>query len=87
MKYGTAFLKDSAVFKPQIDMNAVPPSPSTFGEHMQTLAVIRGQEQLPAMTFQPGSRQMRLVLEKKQSPKFRLVLSPNVEPNSTPILE
>jgi len=36
MKYGTTGLKVRAVVKPQIDTTAATPSPTTFGEHMQT---------------------------------------------------
>jgi len=40
VKYGTAKLKVPAVVTPQIDMTAVSASPTTAGEHMQTLHII-----------------------------------------------
>jgi hypothetical protein len=40
MKYRTAELKVLAVVKPQIDTTAATPSPTTVGEHMQTLEII-----------------------------------------------
>jgi len=64
MKYGTAKLKVPAVFKPQIDTTAAPPSLTTFGEHMQALDIVRGQEQMAAVICRPGGGHMRLGSEK-----------------------
>jgi len=85
MKYGTAELKVPAVVKPQIDMTAAIPSPTTFGELMQTLDIVPGQTQMPAVTSQPGSSQMWLGSEKPQSYKFIPVFLPDAAPDSTPI--
>ena len=70
MKYGTAELKVPAVVNHQIDQIAATPCPTTFGERMQTLEIVSGQSQMPAVTLQPGSSQMRLGSEKPQSHKF-----------------
>jgi len=50
MNYGNSELKVPAVAKFQIDMTAAIPSPTTFGEHMQTVDIVRGQLQMPAVT-------------------------------------
>jgi len=60
MKYGTAELKVPAVFKPQTDTTAATLFSTAFGEHMQTLDIVRAQEQISAVTPRPGSSQMRL---------------------------
>jgi len=85
MKYGTSELKVPAVVKPQIDMTAATPSATTFGELVQTLHIVHRQSQMPAVTSQPGSSQMKLGSEKPQPHKFIMVLSPNMAPSSTPI--
>jgi hypothetical protein len=50
MKYGTAELKVLAVVKLQNDKTAATPSPTTAGEYMQTLEIVRGQSEMPAVT-------------------------------------
>jgi len=85
MKYGTAELKVPAVVKPQIDMAAATPSPTTFGERMQNLDIVCGQSQMPVVTSRPGSSQIRLGSEKPQSYKLIPDISPDTAPNSTPI--
>jgi hypothetical protein len=60
MKYGTAELKVPAVVMPQIDMTTATPSQTTVGEHMQTLDIVQGQTDMPAVTARPGSSQIRL---------------------------
>jgi len=60
MKYGTTEWKIPAVRKTQEDSTAVTPSPTTFGEHMQALDIVPGQSQMPQVTSQPGTSQMRL---------------------------
>jgi len=85
MKYGTAELKVPAVVNHQVDPIAATPSPTTFGEHMQTLEIVSAQSQMPAVTSRPGSSQMRLGSEKPQSHKFIPLFSPIAEPDSTPI--
>ena len=85
MKYRTAAFQVPAVVKLELDLSAATPSPTTFGEHMQTLHIVRGQSQMLAVTSQPGSGQMRLGLKKPQSHKFIRVLSPDVVTYSMPI--
>jgi hypothetical protein len=74
MKYRTTELNVPAVVTPQIDTTAATASLTTAGEHMQTLDIVRGQLEMPAVTSQPGSSQMRLRSEKPQSKKFVSVL-------------
>jgi hypothetical protein len=50
MKYGTAKLRVQAVVMPQIDTIAATPSPTTAGEHVQTLDIFLGQSQMAAET-------------------------------------
>jgi len=85
MRYGTTELEVPAVVKPQIDTTAATPSPTTFGEHMQTLDIIRGQSPMTAVTSRPESIQMRLGSEKPQSHQFIPVFLPNVATDSVPI--
>ena len=70
IKYGTTELRIPAVVKPQIDTTAATLSPTTFGKHMQTLDIVRGQSPITAVTSRPGSSQMRLGSEKPQSDQF-----------------
>jgi hypothetical protein len=53
MKYRTAELKVPAVDNRQIDLIAATPSPTTFGENMQTLEIVSGQSQMPVVTSRP----------------------------------
>jgi len=85
MKNGVAILKVLAGVKHQIDTTAATPSPTTFGEHMQTLDIVHGQLQMPAVISWPGSSQRRLGLEKLQLHKFKLVFLPNAPSDLTPI--
>ena len=66
LKYGTAELKVPAVVTPRIYTTAASASTTTAGEDMQTLDIVRGQLEMPAVTSQPGSSQMRLGSEKRQ---------------------
>jgi len=50
MKYEMAKLKVPVVVKPQIDMTAATPPPTTMAEHMRTIDIVRGQSQMPAVT-------------------------------------
>jgi len=67
MKYTTTELKVPAVVKPHIDTTAATPSPTTFGGHMPTRDIVRGQSPMTGATSRPGSSQMRLGWEKPQS--------------------
>ena len=84
-KYWTAKLKVPVVVKPQIDMTAGTPSSRPFGEHMQTPDIFHRQLQMPAVTSRPETNQIWLGLEKPQSHKFILVLSPDTAPDWIPI--
>ena len=83
MKYGMTELKVPAVVTPQIDMAAVAASLTTAGENMQTPDIVRGQLEMPAVPSQPGSSQMRLGSEKRQSNKFVPVLFADTTIDST----
>jgi len=85
MKYGTAELKVPAVVTPRIDTTVASASLTTAGEHMQTVDIVRGQLEMPAVTSQPGSSRMRLGSEKPQSNKFIPVLSLDVATDSMPM--
>jgi len=63
MKHGTAELKVLPLIKPQIVTTAPTTPPTRFGEHMQALDIVRGQ-QMPAVTTRPRSGQMMLGSEK-----------------------
>jgi len=78
-------LKVPAVVTTQIDTTAASASPTTAGEHMQSLDIVRGQLVMPAVTSQPVSSQIRLGSEKPQSIKIIPVLAPDAATNSTPI--
>jgi len=64
MKYATTESRVPAVVKPQIDTTVASPSLGTYGEHIQTLDIVRGQSPMTAVTSRPGSSQMRLGPEK-----------------------
>jgi hypothetical protein len=85
MNYGTVKLKVPAVVKHQIDTTAGTPSPTGVGEHMQTLEIVRGQSEVPAVTSRPVSSQMRLGSEKPQSHEFIPVLLPGTATDLRPI--
>jgi hypothetical protein len=50
MMYVTAELKVQAVVKLQMDTSAATPSPTTIGEYMQTVHIVREKLQMPAVT-------------------------------------
>jgi len=83
MKYETTEMKVLVVVKPQIDMTAATPPPTTFGQPMQTLDIVCRQSQIPAVTSRPGSSQTRLGCEWPQLHKFLQVVSANGAPDST----
>jgi len=85
MKYRTTELMVLAVFKPQIDTTAATPSPTTFGEQMQTLHMVRGKSPMTVVTSRPGSSQMRLGSENPQSHQYIQVFSPDAATDSMPI--
>jgi hypothetical protein len=77
MKYGTAELLVRAVVMPQIDPTAATPSPTPVGDYMDTVDIVRGQSEMPAVTSRSGSSQMRLSSEIPQSHQFIPVLFPS----------
>ena len=58
--YGTAKLKVAAVIQPQTDDGTAIPSPTTFGEPMETLDSITSESRMPQVASRPGSCHMRL---------------------------
>jgi len=83
MKYGTTELEVLAVVKTQPDRTAATPSPTTFGELMQVLDIILRQSQMPHVTSQQGSSQMRLGTEKPQANNHILSRMPDALPDSS----
>jgi len=83
MKYGTAELKVLVVVTPSVNTPAASASPTTAGEHIQTLDNVRGQLVMLAATSRPGSSEMRLGSENPQSIKFIPVRSPDTVDDST----
>ena len=64
MQYGMTELKFPAVVKSQTDLTAPTPSPTSFGELMQTHDIFPGQSQMPQGTSRLGSSHMWLGSEK-----------------------
>jgi len=67
MKYETTELKVPAVGKPQTDLTAATPLPTTFGELMQALDIVPGPSEMPQVTSRQGRSQMKLGSEKPQA--------------------
>ena len=84
MKYANVELKVLAVVKPQIDTTPATSSPTTVGEHMQTLQLMREQSEMPAVTSRPGCRQVREGSEKPQSHQFIPDISPGMATDLMP---
>jgi len=85
MKYGTTELKIPAVGKPQEDSTAATPSPTTFGELMQSLDIVPGQSKMPQVTSRQGTSLMRLGSEQPQADNHIVLPMPTAEPDSSPI--
>jgi hypothetical protein len=85
MKYWMTKLNIVAVGKPQEDSTAATPSPTTFGELMQALDIVPGQSQMPQVTSQQGTSQMRLGSEKPQADNHIVPPMPAAVPDSSPI--
>jgi len=84
-KYGTTELKIPAVGKPQEDSTAATRSLTTFGELMHALDIVPGQSQMPQVTSQQGTSQMRLGLEKPQADNRTVPPMPTAVPDSSPL--
>jgi hypothetical protein len=50
MQYGTTELKVLGIGKPQTDLTAATPTPTTFGELMHELDIVPRQSQMPQET-------------------------------------
>jgi len=85
MQYGTIELKVPAVGKPQTDSTAATPSQTPFAELMQALDIIPGQSQMPEVTSQQRSSQIRLGSEKPQADNHIVPPMPAVVPDSSHI--
>jgi len=85
MKYGTTELMIPAVGKPQEDLTAATPSPTTFGELMQALDIVPGQSQMPQVMSRQVHRQMRLGSEKPQADNCIVPPMLAAVPDSSPI--
>jgi hypothetical protein len=60
MKYGTAELNVPAVGKPQTDLTAATPSPTTFGELTHAIDIVPRRSQKPHVTSRLRCSQIRL---------------------------
>ena len=80
MKYRMAKLEILAVVKPQTDMTAATPPPTTFGEIMLTFHIIPVQSQLPLRTSWSGSCEERLGSGKLQPDIYIASLLPDGVP-------
>jgi len=85
MRYVTTELNVLAVGKPQTTSTAATPSPTTFGELMQALDIVPGQSQMPQVTSQQGSSQMRLGSKKPQADNHRVLAMRAMVPDSSQI--
>jgi hypothetical protein len=85
VKYRTTELNVPAVGKPEEDSTAATPSPTTFGELMQALDIVPGQSQMPQVTSQQGTIQMRLCSEKPQADNHIVLPMPTTVPDSSAI--
>jgi hypothetical protein len=85
MKYGMTELQVPAVGKPQTELTAATPSPTTFGELMQALDIVPGHSQMPQVISQQGCCQMRLGSEKPQADIHLVLPIPAAVPDSSQI--
>ena len=81
MKYMMTELKVPAVVKPQTNMTAATPTPSTFWELMQVLRIVSGICQMPQVTSQQGCSQMTLGLEQSLADNHIVSPMPDAVPN------
>ena len=68
-KEGTSELKVAAIIKSQTDHAGAAPSPTTFGELLETLDIAPGISPMPQCSSRPGSSQMRVGSRKPKSPE------------------
>jgi len=79
--YGTTESKVPAVGKPQTDMTAATPSPTTFGALMYVIDIVPRESEMLHVTSRQGSNQIRLASKKPQADNHILSVMPNVVPN------
>jgi len=84
-KYVMAEKSVLAVVKPQTDTTAASPSPTIFGNLIETVDIILRQSSMPHWTSGPGCTQPRLVSNKPQSHNCVASLPPDAASNSSPI--
>ena len=84
-KYRTSELKVPAGVQSQTEEDATCSAPTTFGEPMETLDSVPRRSQMPQVTSQPGSSQMRLGLRKPETHKGIPSLPPSPAPDSSMI--
>ena len=82
-KYGTSELKVPAVIKSQTDHVAAAPSPTTFGELIETLDIVPGISTIPQCTSRPGSSHLRVGAGKPKSPECISSFPPGEESDSS----
>lgn len=75
-------LKVLAVVKPQTDMTAATPLPTTFVALVQALNIIPGQSQMLQFTFQLVSSPMGIGSDKPQADNHIVTLMPDADSNS-----
>jgi len=86
-KYGTIELRVPAVVQPQTMDDSPAPPTATFGELMESLAIVPGISQRPQGTSRPGSSHIRLRLVKPQSQSSIPSGEPAAEPDSSMLLK
>jgi len=82
-EYGTSELKVPAIIKSQTDHVAAAPSPTTFGELLETLDIVPGISPMPQCTSRPGSSHMRVGSGKPKSPERRSSFLPGAGSDSS----
>jgi len=77
--YGTSELKVPAIIKSQTDHVAAAPSPTTFGELLETLDIVPGISPMLQCTSRPGSSHMKVGSGKLKSPERISSFPPGAE--------
>jgi len=78
-KYGTSELKVPAIIKSQTVYVAAAPSPTTFGELLETVDIVLGISPMLQCTSRPGSSHMRVGSGKPKSPERISSFPPGAE--------
>ena len=82
-KYGTSELKVPAGIKSETDHVAAAPSPTRFGELLETLDIVPGISPMPQCTSRPASSHMRVGSGKPKSPERISSFPPGAKPDSS----